>query len=109
MSEPIVSQVAVVAQVVATLMAIWALYCRINKMNRHTPREVRHQHAVLLGFLVFSLVLPGAAGAACVAVGVAAFLAYSTHRWRGGAPGEVASKPAPFDDKPHHWAADRVQ
>lgn len=101
------AKLAAVIQIVATLGAVFALFCRVAKMSIETPPEVRHQHAVLLGGLVFSLVLPGELGRASMAAGVALFLAYSTHRWRFGPPAEIASRPGEFDPAPHHWTSER--
>ncbi len=75
-----------VIQLVATLMAILALICRMGRMTPETPAHMRWQHAVLLAGLVGTLVLPPLAGKAALSMAVMCWLALSAHRWRHGAP-----------------------
>lgn len=70
----------------ATVAAMWALLCRLNAMDKGTPRLVRNQHVALFAGLVMSLVLPSEWAHLALLAGVLAFLAASAHRWRFGSP-----------------------
>ena len=94
-----VEEIAVLLQIGATVAALWALLCRMNVMTLDTLPAVRHQHGTLFAGLCFSLVLPGHAGHAALALGVLGFLVFSTHRWRFSAPEDVSSsRPVPLDE-----------
>lgn len=71
---------------VGAVAGIFSIICRAAHMSTDTLLCVRMQHAALLGGLVFSLVLPGAAGTAALTTGVLGWLIIAAPRWKYGAP-----------------------
>ena len=73
-------------RVLATLVALFSLICRLNAMSRATPRLIAWQHEQLACALVMSLVLPPGIGNAVAVIGIATYLLMGAARWRHGPP-----------------------
>lgn len=96
------TELFVAMQFACTVAACWALVCRLSMMSGKTLKEVRRQHASLLAALLFSLVLPAPFNGAVLALGVVAFLAYSSRRWHRPEMREHITKPADLDENFMH-------
>jgi hypothetical protein len=78
--------------------AIWAVLCRINKMqHRRTSALVFAQHAVLGASLFLAVLVPPQWALLTLGAGVFVFLLLGSGRWRDGAPDGIKTAPAPLD------------
>lgn len=78
--------------------AIWAVLCRINKMqHRRTSALVFVQHAVLGASLFLGWLLPPQWALLGLAAGVFVFLLLGSGRWREGPPEGIKTAPTPLD------------
>ena len=80
------AELLLAVQAVATVMAMFAIFCRAAKMTGQTPSPVRMQHLLMFAGLSFSLVLPALAGKTALVLAVLAWLSLSAPRWRHGVP-----------------------
>jgi hypothetical protein len=78
--------------------AIWAVLCRINKMqHRRTSALVFAQHAVGGAAQVLAGRVAPQWALLTLGAGVFVFLLLGSGRWRDGAPDGIKTAPAPLD------------
>lgn len=97
------------AYVITCIALTWAMVCRVNRMSAATTKvSVRAVYTVVATVIVGAMSLPfwrhdwAEWGALALGLSHLTTTVANSKAWRFGPPEHARSKPAAFDDAPHH-------